>query len=122
MMEFYDRYRWAEILFAERDYRTAARELESLLTDIDTTDDKPRHGLGEARLLLARSYYHAALLPKAERVARDLLADDPVDGYAALLLARTLERTSRHDEAQRMMTLATALGAPGTRWGEQATG
>ena len=43
---------------------------------------------------------------------RALLADDPTDAYASLLLARTLERGSRHDEARAAFRVAEALGAP----------
>jgi Flp pilus assembly protein TadD len=66
------------------------------------------------RLLLARAYYHSAQLGRAETAARAVLADDPTDDYAALLLARTLERSSRKDEAAGALRVATALGAPGT--------
>jgi len=120
-MDFHDRYSWAEILFGDRRYDLAAKELESLLADVTSTcteEDAPMYGLSEARLLLARSYFHAAHLRKAEEAARDLLADNPVDAYAALLLARSLERQSRHEEAQQALTLASVLGAPGTSWEE----
>ena len=70
-----------------------------------------------ARLLLARAYYHSAQLRRAEETTRSILRDDPVDAYAALLLARTLERSGRRDEAARALALATALGAPGTEQG-----
>jgi hypothetical protein len=111
MQHFYDRYRWAEDLFSHRDYRAAARVLEALLGEAAERPDDVGHGLAEPRLLLARAYYHQALLPRAEAAARDLLADHPTDAYAALLLARTLERSSRHDEARAAFRLAEALGA-----------
>lgn len=118
-MDFHDRYSWAEILFNDRRYDLAAKELEALLADVANTcsdENTPLYGLSDARLLLARSYFFAAHLRKAEAAARDLLADNPVDAYAALLLARTLERQSRHDEAEQVLTLASVLGAPGTSW------
>jgi Flp pilus assembly protein TadD len=117
-MELYDRFSWARDLFAHRDYRTAARVLEALLADAEAAasvnPDALPHQFTDARLLLARAYYHSAQLRRAEATARAVLAEDPTDAYAALLLARTLERGSRHDEAAAAMNLAAALGAPGT--------
>jgi Tfp pilus assembly protein PilF len=112
MQHFYDRFRWAEDLFAHRDYRAAARVLEALLGEAEDSPERVGHGLGEARLLLARAYYHSAQLRRAEATVRDLLADHPDDAYATLLLARTLERGSRHDEARPVFRMAEALGAP----------
>lgn len=111
MQHFYDRYRWAEDRFAHRDYRGAARTLETLLDEAAERPDDVGHGLAEARLLLARAYYHSAQLRRAEATARALLDDDPTDSYATLLLARTLERGSRHDEAAPLFRVAEALGA-----------
>ncbi|MCD2185805.1 tetratricopeptide repeat protein [Actinomycetospora soli] len=64
-----------------------------------------------ARLLLARAYYHSAQLGRAEEQARLLVADRPDDGYAHLLLGRSLQRQGRHDEATGPLRLAAALGA-----------
>ena len=111
MQHFYDRYRWAEDRFAHRDYRGAARSLEDLLDEAAGRPDDVGHGLAEARLLLARAYFHSAQLGRAEATLRALLADHPDDGYATLLLARTLERGSRHEEARPVLRLAEALGA-----------
>ncbi len=111
MQHFYDRYRWAEDRFAHRDYRGAARSLQALLDEAAARPGDVGHGLAEARLLLARSYYHSAQLRRAEETVRGLLADHPTDAYAALLLARTLERGSRHEEAGAAFRLAEALGA-----------
>ena len=102
------RFRWAEDLFSQRDYRGAAKVLEEIVA---SATDEAGHGLADARTLLARSYYHSAQLRRAEATARELLADDPTDGYAALLLARTLERGNRRDEAAPFRSLAIALGA-----------
>jgi Tfp pilus assembly protein PilF len=112
MQQFYDRYRWAEDLFTHRDYRAAARVLEALLDEAAARPDEVGHDLAETRLLLARAYYHSAQLRRAEATVRALLADHPTDAYAALLLARTLERGSRHDEAAGAFRVAEALGAP----------
>lgn len=113
-MGFYERFRWAEVVFAAGDYYAAARLLEGLLSDVATDADGVRHGLRDARELLARAYFHSARLGPAERVARDLLAEDPADAYAALLLYRSLQRQARHAEAGQALRLAAALGAPGT--------
>ena len=112
MQHFYDRFRWAEDLFAHRDYLAAARVVEALLGEALDSPELVGHGLGEVRLLLARAYYHSAQLRRAEATVREVLADHPTDAYAALLLARTLERGSRHDEASAARRMAEALGAP----------
>jgi predicted Zn-dependent protease len=112
VQHFYDRYRWAEDRFAHRDYLGAARTLEALLAEASERPDDVGHGLAEVRLLLARAYYHSAQLGRAETTLRALLADHPTDEYAALLLARTLERGSRHEEARAASRFAEALGAP----------
>jgi Flp pilus assembly protein TadD len=106
----YDRYTLAQDHFEQRDYLRAAEILEAMLAE--ASGGGVRHGVTDARLLLARAYYHAARLGPAERTAREVLAEDPTDGYAALLLARSLERQSRLDEADRARRLAEALGAP----------
>ncbi|MPZ61342.1 MAG: hypothetical protein GEU93_08600 [Propionibacteriales bacterium] len=77
-----------------------AGALEQLLSDAEDTSGGPDHGLTGVRMLLARCYYHSAQLGRTEAAARRLLAEDPTDAYAALLLARTLQRGSRHDEAR----------------------
>ena len=109
-MGHYQDYRRATSLFDARDYRGAARLLERLVAE---SGPDVLHGLSAARLLLARAYYHSAQLRRAEESSRAILRDEPADAYAALLLARTLERSGRRDEAARALALATALGAPG---------
>ncbi|MEJ2863704.1 hypothetical protein [Actinomycetospora flava] len=49
-------------------------------------------------------------LERAEQTLCDLLADAPADGYARLLLGRTLQRRSRHAEAATHLRLAAAMG------------
>ncbi|MGA4506910.1 hypothetical protein ACQB6R_01080 [Propionibacteriaceae bacterium G1746] len=105
----YGRYRWAEQLFSQKKYREAARELQALIAEVGVDGDV-RHGLLDARLLLARAHYHAAHLKPAEETCRAILADHPTEGYAALLLGRTLERQSRKDEAAQMLARAAAMG------------
>ncbi|WP_144857008.1 tetratricopeptide repeat protein [Marihabitans asiaticum] len=114
----YEHYQRAQDYFADEAYLDAARELEELFTDLaelseddDTsTRDVAGHGLSEARLLLARAYYHSAQLGRAERAARDVIAEDPQDAYAHLLLGRTLTRAGRADEARGPLRLAELLG------------
>lgn len=104
MIDELDRYRHAQRLFGRRRYAQAALELEGLLGEADG------YGTGDARLLLARAYFHSAQLTHAEQAARALIEADPADGYAHVLLYRTLERLSRHEEAGRYRRLAEALG------------
>jgi Flp pilus assembly protein TadD len=103
----YDAYRWALDLFEHKDYYRAAEILRHV---VDADPDAA--GLGEVRELLARSYYHSAQLGRAAEAARDALAHDPTNAYAALLLARSLERATRLEEADAARRLAVALGAP----------
>jgi Flp pilus assembly protein TadD len=58
---------------------------------------------------LALAHFQSASLGNAERVLRSLLDLDPSDGYARLLLGRTLSRQSRHGEALPELRLAAAL-------------
>lgn len=106
MMTDLDRYRTAELLFSQRRYVDAAHELTVLLGA-----DAPPYGVGDAPLLLARAYYHSAQLHRAEAAARGLVERDETDAYAALLLARTLTRLGRPDEARGWRRRAEALGA-----------
>ncbi len=102
----YDRLRIARMLFEMRRYREAVVELESLL---DSAEEE--YGLTEARELLARAAFHAAYLTKAERFARELIDANPTHAYAHTILVRTLQRQSRHDEAERAAVVARAFGA-----------
>lgn len=112
-MDFYGRFRRAEFHFNVRDYREAIVQLTDLLAELADSPEQ-EHGLSAARELLARSYFHSAQLGRAETESRRLLEADPTDAYAALLLARTLQRQSRSEEAERAFRMAAALGAPGT--------
>jgi Flp pilus assembly protein TadD len=105
-LDAYDAWRWAVDLFEHKDYYAAADVLRHL---VDTHPHAAE--LGEARELLARSYYHSAQLGRAVEAARDALEHDPTNAYAALLLARALERSSRLEEADGARRMATALGA-----------
>lgn len=99
----YTRYDRATFFFDGGEYIAAARELADIVADNPESTN--------ARILLARAYYHSAQLGRAERELRTIVADNPVDAYARLLLGRTLQRRSRHDEAGTHLRLAGAMGA-----------
>lgn len=71
------------------------------------SDDEPDN----ASLLtdLARAHFHSAALGRAEKVLLRLVEIDPTDGYARMLLGRTLQRQSRKDEALTQLRMAVAL-------------
>lgn len=95
------RYLNAQLSFDLRDYQAAADELEEVLSE------DPR--AVAVRLLLARSYYHAARLAKAEQAAREVIELAPTEAYAHLLLGRALQRQGRHDEAAGPLRIAAAM-------------
>lgn len=84
-------WQMARSAFERKDYRDAIAHLDRLHADHPT--DR------QVLELRARAYFHTAALRKAEADARALVAADPTDAYAHLLLARTLERQGRHGEA-----------------------
>ena len=91
----------AELNFEQRNYRQAVAILEGII------EEAP--GNAEVRTLLARSYFHAAMLRSAEEQARLLIERSPVDAYAHIILGRALQRQSRHDEARVYLRVAAAL-------------
>jgi predicted Zn-dependent protease len=95
------RYQRARVFFDSKDYVTAAKMLAELVAEVP--------GDVAVRLLLARAYYHSAQLGRAEAQLREFLERDPVEDYAHLLLGRTLQRQSRHDEAARHLRIAAAM-------------
>lgn len=99
----YDSYRWAQQLFSDKDYIEAGQVLEYLLEHFG---DEP--GVGEARELLARSYYHSAQVHRAAETAQQILDSDPGNAYAVLLLVRSLQRAGRTEEAAAAQRLALA--------------
>lgn len=101
----HDRWLRAQALFEDRAYREAIVLLKELLEV-----EEIGHGLTGARLLLARSYYHSALLGPAIDAAREVLAIDPHEPYAHLLLGRSLQRQSKPEEAAPHLKLAELLG------------
>lgn len=86
--------------FANRDYPTAIERFREVLAV-----DPGNTGVREH---LARAHYHRAQLTLAETEVRRLLEADPTDEYALLLLARTLERQGRADEAAPVRRLLAA--------------
>ncbi|MEV0531251.1 tetratricopeptide repeat protein [Kitasatospora sp. NPDC050463] len=96
-----DEYRLATFYFDSKAYSDAARMLEGVLAEEPTNLS--------VRLLLARSYYHSAQLPRAEAELRRILDAHPAEDYARLMLGRTLERQGRAEEARPHLRLAAAM-------------
>ena len=103
-----ERYEQARGLYRHGEYREAATLLSTLVDE--SLLAPPLHGTTELRLLLARAYFHSAQLHRAERVTRAVLADDPDEPYANLLLGRTLQRQGRPAEAKPHLAMAELLG------------
>ena len=101
-------YDTARERFDQRAYREAGALFLALVDR--SALEPPLHGTTELRLYLARSYYHSAQLARSEEILRAMLVDDPDDHYALLLLGRTLQRQSRHDEARPHLAMAKLLG------------
>ena len=101
-------YEAARARFEAGEYREAAALFVELVDR--SALEPPLHGTTELRLYLARSYYHSAQLSRAEEILRAMLVDSRDDHYALLLLGRTLQRQSRHDEARPHLAMAKLLG------------
>ncbi|MEU8827933.1 tetratricopeptide repeat protein [Streptomyces sp. NPDC048636] len=95
--------RWARagLFFEAKEYAEAARILATVVGD-EPEQIAPR-------LLLARAYYHSAQLWRAEEQLREVIARDPVESYAHLMLGRTLQRQGRDREAAGALRVADAL-------------
>ena len=100
----------ARSLFARGDFAAAATALAELVTDAERDDAHTLHSTTELRVLLARAYFGSAQLGRAEAVLREVVQGAPADGYAHLMLGRTLQRQGRHDDARRHLALAEPLG------------
>ncbi|GHD26818.1 tetratricopeptide repeat protein [Nocardiopsis kunsanensis] len=87
----YDTFNRARMFMELGDPIHAAKILEPV-----TTEGAENRSMME---LLGRAYFGSAQLNKAERVFRRLIELDPVDNWAHIALARTLERQNRHEEA-----------------------
>lgn len=96
-----ERWERAQLLFEAKEYTRAAK----LFADV--VDEAPNQT--GPRLLLARAYYHSAQLQRAEEQLRTIIDHDPVEHYAHLMLARTLQRQGRHDEAAPWLRMAAAF-------------
>ncbi len=96
------RYDRATFLFETRSYSQAAALLEPLAAGHPDN--------AEVLLLQARSFYYSAQLGRAEGVLRRMVERWPSDGYAHLLLARTLQRAGRAEEGAPHLKLAEAMG------------
>ncbi|MET9494740.1 tetratricopeptide repeat protein [Streptomyces sp. NPDC006552] len=96
-----ERWERARQFFDAKEFTTAAGILGGLVEEVPEQ-------VGP-RLLLARSYYHSAQLRRAEAQLRIIVDRDPVEGYARLMLGRTLERQGRDAEATPHLRMAAAL-------------
>lgn len=98
----YELYRMGERMIAQRRPRDAARALRVVV------DREP--GQGSAWELLGQAHFAAAHLERAEDAFRRVIELEPVNGWAHVALARSLERQSRHDEAAGAYRVAASLG------------
>lgn len=102
-IDLHSEYLRADLYFAMGQPTRAARILEPVVAAV------PDH---EAALeLLARSYFNAAQLERAEEALVRLIERAPASGWARRALARTLERQNRAAEAAVHHRMADALGA-----------
>lgn len=105
----YDEFRWAQELLDQRRPGRAVPVLETLLTQVRASAPEQ---VGVVRAELARAYFHAARLSAAEQLAREAFDADPTDAQAGVLLARVLQRRSRHTEAAALLPRLEALLGP----------
>ncbi|MFE3739406.1 tetratricopeptide repeat protein [Streptomyces sp. NPDC059134] len=96
-----ERWERARLLFEAKSYAKAAELLTAVV------DEAPEQTA--PRLLLARAYYHSAQLTRAEEQLREIIARNPVEHYAHLMLGRTLERQGRTEEAAPWLRVAAAF-------------
>lgn len=100
--------------FENRNYKAALEHFSRVL-EVDP-------GNLSVREYVARAHYHRASLGPAEAECRRILEQDPANSYVTLLLARSLERQSRHDEAAGVRRMLAALtGDPGDLVGDRLT-
>jgi Flp pilus assembly protein TadD len=94
-------YREASQLLQDRRVREATQRAEELAS----LEPDARSALE----LLARTYFAGARLGRAAEVFQRLVDGDPIDVFARIGLARTLQRLSRPDEAATHARIAVAL-------------
>lgn len=100
-MQDTQRYRLAEAYLDAGDPLEALRLLDPLASELRT------HAGG--LLLLGRAYYHSAQLSRAQDALERAVEMAPTDAYARVLLGRTLQRRSRHEEARVHFRVAAAM-------------
>jgi predicted DsbA family dithiol-disulfide isomerase len=96
-----ERYRWAESLLDQGDPLGALVLLRPLIAE--------HGGDRSVRMLATRACYASAQLDRARTALEELVAEQPADAYAQLLLGRTLQRLARHEEAQPHLRLGGAM-------------
>ncbi|MFJ4675726.1 tetratricopeptide repeat protein [Kitasatospora sp. NPDC088783] len=96
-----ERWARARLFFDSKAYADAALILAGVVAEVPEQ-------VGP-RLLLARAYYHSAQLRRAEEQLREVIARDPVEPYAHLVLGRVLERQGRSAEAAPYLRLAAVF-------------
>lgn len=100
-----EEYERGRLFFDSKDYIGAARILTGVVAEVPDNL--------AARLLLARAFFHSAQLGRAEGELRQILERDPTEEYAYLLLARTLQRQNRAQDAEPYLRLHAAMtGTP----------
>ena len=102
-MDLLAEYRRAIMFFEAGDPSGAVRLLEPIV------EAEPENS--SVRQLLARAYFQAAQLGRAEEQLRALVDRDPSDHYAHHVLGRTLERLNRPSDALRHLRIAVAMRA-----------
>ncbi|MGY1748314.1 tetratricopeptide repeat protein [Modestobacter sp. SYSU DS0511] len=102
-IDLHSEYLRADLFFAMGQPTEAARVLEPVVA--------AEPGNQAALELLARSYYGAAQLARAEECLTRLVELAPANGWVRRALARTLERQSRGADAAVHHRVADALGA-----------
>jgi predicted Zn-dependent protease len=102
-MDLLAEYRRAIMFFEAGDPCGAVRLLEPIV--------EAEPGNSSVRQLLARAYFQAAQLGRAEEQLRALVDRDPSDHYAHHVLGRTLERLNRPSDALRHLRIAVAMRA-----------
>jgi FMN reductase len=95
------RWQRANLYFEAENYIEAARILAAVVAEVPEQV--------APRLLLARAYYHSAQLHRAEHELREVIARDPVEHYAHLMLGRTLQRQGRAADAECWLRVAAAF-------------
>jgi len=97
----YEQFQSGRRSFDAGDYLAAAR----ILAPVAEREPTNRSVLE----LLGRGYFHSAQLRRAEATFRRLIELDPVDAWAHVALARSLERQGREQEAGRHRRLHAAM-------------